>query len=157
MNIPGAMDFAYLIFTVENMSGVDIIVSPTCERFIHRLNWHTVKHGETIQFEVSSSYPDEYPKESRQLIVSPGAKQLVGTTPETWYRSFKWTCPIKAVERSRSGPKRIVHEKVTIGEFRDAKTPPANYKKIKKVTIRDQIRLLGEDRIVYPSQSKRSE
>jgi len=146
-HMDGTAESACLVFTVENMSGEDIMISPICARYIGNYRWHTIKHRETIQCVVSSSYSEQYAKQCRQLIVSPGAKQLVGTTPETWYRSYKLTCPIRltGADRTRPGSKRIVLEKVTIGEFRDAKTPPANYKKIKKVTILDQIRLLGED------------
>ena len=137
----------FVCFRVENMSGGDIMISPVCARYNGQYDhkWHTIKHGGTIQIEVYSSYLAEYGKQCRQLIVSPGAKQLVGTTPCDWFRSYKLTCPIKTIERTRSVPELMVLEKVTIGEFRDAKVFPANYKKIKKVTIRDQIRLLGKD------------
>ena len=116
----------------------------TCERFIHRLNWHTVKHGETINLRYLPLIRMNILREQTTHCIT-GCKTTCGNYARDLVSFIQVDLSIKAVERSRSGPKRIVHEKVTIGEFRDAKTPPANYKKIKKVTIRDQIRLLGED------------
>ena len=127
-------------FTVENKSGVDIMVTPYFNKSVTRM-WYYIKDGETKSFETHSAKLSF--KLNRQLIIAPGPDKIVGFTQADWYRCYRVTCNHNASQESTSGVVSL--EKVTIGEFRNSTTPPANFTKIKDVTMFDKIRLVTSD------------